>query len=103
MLDRKIYQLYAEGREISLFLRDQNRWIEAARVVGLEGDLVTVRYELEEDDEASSWEEIIRLESIGSISQKLASVVRGDMELPISDECPEAEQIPPRRPDSSQE
>ena len=43
-----------------------------------EGDLVTIRYETDEEDEVSAWEEMVRLESIASISQKLASVYRGE-------------------------
>ncbi|MGP0128444.1 MAG: DUF6679 family protein [cyanobacterium endosymbiont of Rhopalodia musculus] len=103
MLHRKIYQICTEGREVCLFLRDQQRWIEGATIVSLEGDLVTIRYETEEDDEISSWEEMIRLESIGSLSQKLASVSRYNFELPISDECPSEEQIHPHSPESNQE
>jgi len=59
----------------------------------IEGDLVTLRYETEEEDETCAWEELIRMESIGAITQKLASVPRGDLEPLVSDECPEAEQI----------
>jgi hypothetical protein len=99
MLHRKIYQLCTEGREVSIFLRDQQRWIESARIISLEGDLVTIRYETEEEDEVCSWEEMIRLESIGAISQKLASVSRINSDIVVSDECPEAEQIYPRSPD----
>ena len=103
MLHRKIYQLYQDGHEISVFLRDQQRWIEGARIVDLEGDLVTIRYETEEDDEISSWEEIVRLESIGAVTQKLASVSRVNSELSVSDECPEVEQIHPRYREPHQE
>ncbi|MEM8779718.1 MAG: DUF6679 family protein [Cyanobacteria bacterium P01_G01_bin.49] len=103
MLHRKIYQLCTENREVCLFLRDQQRWIEAATIVSLEGDLVTIRYETEEDDEISSWEEMVRLESIGAISQKLASVSRYNSDITISDDCPEAEQIHPHSPDSNQD
>jgi hypothetical protein len=74
-------------------LRDQQRWIEKARILDIEGDLVTLRYEIEEDDEISSWEEMVRLESIGAVSQKLASVSRGYFDPPIAEDCPEAEQI----------
>ncbi|NJO94298.1 MAG: hypothetical protein HC820_08070 [Hydrococcus sp. RM1_1_31] len=102
MLHRKIYQLCTEGREVCIFLRDQQRWIESARIIALEGDLVTIRYETEEDDEICSWEEMIRLESIGAISSKLASVSRVSSEITVSDECPEAEQIYPRYPDGDQ-
>lgn len=94
MLHRKIYQLCCDGHEVSIFLRDQQRWIERAQVLDIEGDLVTVRYETEEDDENCAWEEMIRLESIGSVTRKLASVPKSYIELPIAEDCPEAEQIP---------
>jgi hypothetical protein len=71
MLHRKIYQLCCDGREVWIFLRDQQRWIERARILDVEGDLVTLRYETEEEDEACSWEEMVRLESIGAVTQKL--------------------------------
>jgi hypothetical protein len=99
MLHRKIYQLCEDGREVCIFLRDQQRWIERARIIDLEGDLVTLRYETDEDDEVCSWEEMVRLESIGSISHKLASVYRGTTDPLVSDDCPEAEQIRPRSPE----
>ncbi|MCW6034840.1 hypothetical protein K4A83_00920 [Spirulina subsalsa FACHB-351] len=99
MLHRKIYQLYEEGREVCIFLRDQQRWIEAAHIVDVEGDLITMRYEIEDDDEISSWEELVRLESIGAIQRKLASVPRGDTELLVAEDCPEAEQIRPQSPE----
>ena len=95
MLHRKIYQLCTDDREVSIFLRDQQRWIESARIVDLEGDLVTIRYEIEDDEEISSWEEMVRLESIGAVTQKLASVSRINSELSIAEDCPEAEQINP--------
>ncbi len=103
MLHRKIYQLCTDNREVCVFLRDQQRWIENARMTDIEGDLVTLRYETEEDDEVSAWEEMVRLESIGAISQKLASVPRGQVDLQISDDCPEAEQIHPRSPETDWE
>lgn len=103
MLHRKIYQLCCDGREVCVFLRDQQRWIERARIVDIEGDLVTIRYETEEEDEVSSWEEMVRLESIGSVTQKLAFVSRGHSEPLVSDDCPEVEQIRPRSQDSNQE
>lgn len=103
MLHRKIYQFCTDGREVCFFLRDQQRWIEGARIIDIEGDLVTIRYETEEDDEVSSWEEMFRLESIGSITQKLAAVPRGGFDPPVSEDCPEAEQIKPHSQDSNQE
>jgi hypothetical protein len=101
MLHRKIYQLYSEGHEVWVFLRDQQRWLERARITDMEGDLVTLRYEDEVDDELCAWEEMIRLDSIGSVMRKLASVPRGDVEPLVSDDCPEAEQLPRPSTDSS--
>jgi hypothetical protein len=101
MLHRKIYQLCCDSREVSIFLRDQQRWIDRARIIDIEGDLVTIRYETDEEDEVSAWEEMVRLESIGSVTQKLASVVRSQFEPLVSDDCPEAEQIPPHPQDSN--
>jgi hypothetical protein len=98
MLHRKIYQLCSEGREVWIFLRDQQRWIERARIIDIEGDLVTLRYETDEEDELCSWEELVRLESIGSVTQKLATVPRSGDDLPVAEECPEAEQIRPVTP-----
>ncbi|MCS6812252.1 MAG: hypothetical protein NZ772_01570 [Cyanobacteria bacterium] len=101
MLHRKIYQLCCDGREVWIFLRDQQRWIERARILDVEGDLVTVRYETDEDDEISSWEEMIRLESIGSVMQKLAMVPKSDTELLIAGDCPEVEQLRNHRVDDN--
>jgi hypothetical protein len=55
MLHRKIYQLCCDGHEVWIFLRDQQRWIERAKILDIEGDLVTLRYETEEEDENCSW------------------------------------------------
>jgi len=93
MLHRKIHQLFTDNREVSIYLRDQQRWIDKAKILSLEGDLVTIRYESDEDDEISAWEEMFRLESIGSISCKLASVSRDNTELLVSEDCPEVEQL----------
>ncbi|VEP15375.1 conserved hypothetical protein [Hyella patelloides LEGE 07179] len=100
MLHRKIYQLYQDGHDVCIFLRDQQRWIDNGKIVDFEGDLVTIRYETEEDDEISSWEEMVRLESIGSVMRKLASVSKVNSEIAISDDCPEAEQIRPQSPET---
>ena len=93
MLHRKIYQLSCDGREVWIFLRDQQRWIERAKVLDIEGDLVTLRYETEEEDEVCSWEEMVRLESIGSIMQKLATVPKGHSDILVSDDCPTFERF----------
>ncbi|GAA6620085.1 hypothetical protein NUACC26_059010 [Scytonema sp. NUACC26] len=86
-----------------MFLRDQQRWIERARIIDIEGDLVTLRYETEEEDEICSWEEMVRLESIGAVTQKLASVPRGNVEPLLTEDCPEAERIRNRFTDSNPE
>jgi len=99
MLHRKLYQLSCEHREVCIFLRDQQRWIDRATILDIEGDLVTIRYESDEEDELCAWEEIVRLESIGAVSHKLASVPKGNTELQIAEDCPEAEQI--RNPNST--
>jgi hypothetical protein len=103
MLHRKIYQLCCDGREVCIFLRDQQRWIERARILDIEGDLVTLRYETDEEDEVCAWEEMVRLESIGSVTQKLASVPRGNVDCLMTEDCPESERIHKHSPDSNPE
>ena len=103
MLHRKIYQLCCDEREVSIFLRDQQRWIESARIIDVEGDLVTLRYEIDDDEEVCSWEEMVRLESIGAVSRKLSSVLRGNFDPLVSDDCPEAERISNHHNDSNPE
>ena len=93
MLQRKIYQLSCDGREVQVFLRDQQRWIEAATILGIEGDLVTLRYETEDEDEVCAWEEIVRIESIGAISQKLATFSKRGADILMTNECPDVEQM----------
>jgi len=100
MLHRKLYQLCCENREVCIFLRDQQRWIDRATILDIEGDLVTIRYESDEEDELCAWEEMIRLESIGSVSQKLASVPKGNVEPPVSEDCPEAERFRKPNPEA---
>ena len=102
MLHRKIYQLHCDEREVWIYLRDQQRWIERATILDIEGDLVTLRYETDEEDELSSWEEMVRLESIGSVMQRLSSVPKGNIEPLVSDDCPEAEQIRNPHPDANE-
>ncbi len=102
MLDRKIYQIYKEGCQVSVFLRDQQRWIEDAKITAVEGDTITIRYEMEEDYETSSWEEYVRLESVGAISRQLACVPHHSFDVSVSEDCPEAEQIKPRHQDQDQ-
>ena len=46
MLQRKLYQFCTEQRPVWVFLRDQQRWIERAVITELEGDCVTLRYDL---------------------------------------------------------
>ncbi|MEO0541115.1 MAG: DUF6679 family protein [Cyanobacteria bacterium P01_A01_bin.105] len=94
MLHRKIYQYSCNQREVWIFLRDQQRWIERATILDIEGDLVTLRYETEEEDEICAWEELVRLDSIGSVMQKLSTVSKISGELAVADDCPSAEQLP---------
>ncbi|NJL84920.1 MAG: hypothetical protein HC886_01370 [Leptolyngbyaceae cyanobacterium SM1_1_3] len=101
MLHRKIYQLCCDETEVWIFLRDQQRWIERAQILDIEGELVTIRYESEEEDETCSWEEMVRIESIGAITKRLSTVPRGDVDLFVSDDCPESEQIRDRYPESN--
>ena len=98
MLNRKIYQLYSDGQEVCLFLRDQQRWIEKAKITDIEGDLVIVRYESEDEEEVCAWEEMIRIDSVGSIQRKLSAVPRGNVEPLVSEDCPDVERF--RRPSS---
>jgi hypothetical protein len=95
MLHRKLYRFCCEKRPVWVFLRDQQRWIEQALVVELEGDLVTLRYDAEDDDELHSWEESVRLDSIGAVSTRLAFFSRSALaeDLETAEDCPESEQL----------
>ncbi|MFM8525468.1 MAG: DUF6679 family protein [Cyanobacteriota bacterium] len=95
MLHRKLDRFCQEQRPVWVFLRDQQRWIEQALVVEIEGDLVTLRYDAEDDDELHSWEESVRLDSIGAVSTRLAYFSRhaGTDDLQTAEDCPEAEQL----------
>lgn len=103
MLHRKLYQFCCEGREVCVFLRDQQRWIDRAQILDIEGDLVTIRYESDEEDEICAWEELVRLDSIGSVSQKLASIPKSGFDPLVADDCPESEKIRKSHPDSNPE
>jgi hypothetical protein len=100
MLQRKLVQFNLENRPVWVFLRDQQRWIEQARITEIEGDCVTLRYDLEEEEELHSWEEIVRIDSIGAVSTRLAYFCRygdsADLALADVGECPEAEQLKPQ-------
>ncbi|NJK28900.1 MAG: hypothetical protein HC851_06285 [Acaryochloris sp. RU_4_1] len=101
MLDRKLYQLYNDAQEVWIYLRDQQRWLDRARITALEGNFVTIRYETEEEDEICSWEELVRIESIGAVTLRLAAVPKHNVEPMVSDDCPEAEQIPNPHPENN--
>jgi hypothetical protein len=99
MLHRKIYQLCEAKSDVWIFLRDQGRWLERARILDIEGDVVTLRYETEDEDEVCSWEEMVRLESIGAVAQRLSNVPKVHVDaydILVSDDCPPSEQIAPR-------
>ncbi|MCP9800478.1 DUF6679 family protein [Synechococcus sp. RedBA-s] len=95
MLHRKLDQFCSEKRPVWVFLRDQQRWIEQALVVEIAGDLVTLRYDEEDDDELHSWEESVRLDSIGAVSTRLAFFSRTARaeDLETAEDCPESEQL----------
>ena len=96
MLSRKIYQFSREGKEVWIYLRDQGRWLERCKILDHTGDLVIVRYETEDEDEICSWEEIIRLDSIGAVAQRLSTIPKGEFhpsDLPTAEEYPESEHI----------
>jgi hypothetical protein len=95
MLQRKLDQFCAEQRPVWVFLRDQQRWIEEALVVDVQGDLVTLRYEDSDEEELHSWEETVRLDSIGAVSTRLSRVSRSLSadDLPTTGDCPDAERL----------
>ncbi|MEN9204866.1 MAG: hypothetical protein Q6K99_02090 [Thermostichales cyanobacterium BF4_bins_65] len=94
MLHQKLGQMCRDGKEVWIYLREQGRWLERAKILDVVGELVTVRYETEDEDEICSWEEIIRMESIGAVAQRLATIPKGQLslsDLPVADECPPVE------------
>jgi hypothetical protein len=97
MLHRKLAQYCVEQRPVWVFLKDQQCWLEDATVVDVDADLVTFRYEEDDDeaDERMSWEVCVRLDSIGAVSTRLATVNRltAVEDLATTGECPEAERL----------
>ena len=95
MLQRKLDRFLHEQRPVWIYLRDQQCWIEDALVVEIQGDLVTLRHEDDDEDELSSWELSVRLDSIGAVSTRLASVSRSSSpdDLATTGDCPEAERL----------
>jgi hypothetical protein len=92
MLHRKLYQLCQEKVEVCLFLRDQGRWLEEVQILDLEGDIITVRYTTDDEDEIAAWEEIIRIDNIGSVTRKLSTLSkRHDASMLVAEDCPESE------------
>ena len=95
MLQRKLDHFCAEQRPVWVFLRDQQRWIEQALVVEVQGDLVTLRYDDADEDELHSWEESVRLDSIGAVSTRLSRVSRSlsAEDVVTTGDCPDAERL----------
>jgi hypothetical protein len=95
MLQRKLDRFLQEQRPVWIYLRDQQCWIEDALIVEILGDLVTLRHEDDDDEERSSWELSVRLESIGAVSTRLASVNRSaaSEDIATTGDCPEAERL----------
>ena len=99
MLHRKIYQLSREGKDVWIYLRDQARWIERSRILEVEGDLVSLRYETEDEYEIAAWEELVRIDSIGSVAQRLSTIPKGNIslnDLPTAEDCHASEQLDSR-------
>lgn len=71
MMHHKIYQLYQEGYEVLICFQDQQRWIEQAHIINIEGDSVKLRYETDDENEICSWEETVRLDNISSVIRQL--------------------------------
>jgi hypothetical protein len=95
VLHQKLNQYCSEERPVWVFLRDQQRWIEEALVVEIDEDLVTLRYDDEDEDERQTWEESVRLDSIGAVSTRLAYVnrVATAEDLATTGVCPETERL----------
>jgi hypothetical protein len=93
MLHRRLSQFSIEQRPVWVFLKDQQCWIEEARVVEIDGDLVTLRYQEEDEEERFTWEESVRLDSIGAVRTRLASLNCGSEEISTTSDCPEAERL----------
>ncbi|MEM6730878.1 MAG: histidinol dehydrogenase [Myxococcota bacterium] len=47
----------------------------------------------EDADEVCSWEEMVRVESIGAVNQKLATVPKSLSDLSLTNDCPDVEQL----------
>jgi hypothetical protein len=95
VLLQKLNQYYSEERPVWVFLRDQQRWIEEALVIEIKDDVVTLRYDDEEEDERQTWEESVRLDSIGAVSIRVAYVnrVATAEDLATTGDCPETERL----------
>ena len=95
MLSRKLDQYAAEQRPVWLYLRDQQRWLEEARVIEVSDGSVTLRYHEIDGEDHHSWEETVQLSSIGAVSIRLASVSTSSEaeDLPTTGDCPEAERL----------
>lgn len=84
MMHHKIYQLCKEGYEVLICFRDQQRWIEQAHIIKIEGGCVKLRYETDDENEICSWEETVRLDSVSSIIRQLPVVPSGNVEPGVS-------------------
>ena len=95
MLHRRLDRYWAEQRPVWIYLIDQQRWIEEAQIVAIEGDLVTFRYDEQDDGDHHTWEESVRLASIGAVSTRLASFSRSSSvdDLPTTGDCSEGERL----------
>ena len=95
MLHRRLERYWSEQRPVWIFLADQQRWIEEAQIVAIEGDLVTFQYDEQDDGDCHTWEESVRMGSIGAVSTRLASLSRNQTaeDLPVTGDCPDVERL----------
>ena len=101
MMRHKIYQVYKEGYEVLICFRDQQRWLEQAHIIHIEGDFVTLRYETDDEEEICSWEEMVRLDSISSVIRQLPVVPTGNVEPGVVQKCPDTGPIQDSHPEAN--
>lgn len=91
MLHRKIKELIKNQRYVNIFMKDHQVVIERAQIISLKWGMVTVRYETEDEEEICSWEDVIRIDGIGSISEQTSSIPKYCIDVETTEECPECE------------
>lgn len=94
MFHRKLTKLWESQIPVAVFLSDQGRWVNHARVVEVAGDTSTFQYTEEDGDDICVAIETVRIENIGSILIQIATLSTDPEHEPeVSDDCPEIEKI----------